>query len=305
MRRKYGGWLGAVIGCAVLVLVALASVWHFWLRTPLTDARPALWHMQKDGREAWLFGTIHAVPTNARWMTPAIEKAIDRSDWLWLEVTGLDDERASLAIFERLGRGGGLPPLISRLDPTDRKRLAGLVAEDAQLASGLDSYESWAAALLINARASAGEGFSSRKAGEAVFTAAFGTAGKPAAGLETIEGQLRFFDHLPEPAQRALLAQAIRDAGGSAQLLTELYRDWSQGNMDAIGRLFVAGLGQQPALRSMLVDQRNARWASQIDAIMARHSAVPFIAVGAGHLAGKDNLRSLLEGRGWRLTRVQ
>ncbi len=304
MKQKYGGWR-AVIGCAVLVLVALASVWHFWLRTPLTDARPALWHMQKNGREAWLFGTIHAVPTNARWLTPAIEKAIDRSDWLWLEVTGLGDERASLAIFEGLAHSAGLIPLPSRLDLAGRKRLADLVAKDAQLAAGLDGYESWAAALLINARASAGEGFSSRKAGEAVFTAAFRRAGKPAAGLETIEGQLRFFDRLPEPEQRALLAQAIRDAGASEQLLTELYRDWSQGNMDAIERLFGDGLGQQPALRSTLVDQRNARWALQIDAIMARHSAVPFIAVGAGHLASKDNLRSLLEQRGWRLTRVQ
>lgn len=304
MKRKYGGWRAAA-GCAALILVILAGVWHFWLRTPPADARPALWHMEKDGSEAWLFGTIHAVPTNARWLTPAIEKAIDSSDWLWLEVTGLEDERASLAIFERLGRSAGLPPLPSRLDPADRERLASLVTQNAQLASGLDDYESWAAALLVNARASAGEGFSSRKAGEAVLTAAFGRARKPAAGLETIEGQLRFFDRLPEPEQRALLTQAVQDAGTSEQLLTELYRDWSQGNMDAIGRLFVAGLGQQPALRSTLVDQRNARWASQIDAIMARHSAVPFIAVGAGHLAGKDNLRSLLEGRGWRLTRVQ
>ncbi|WP_443970830.1 TraB/GumN family protein [Sphingobium sp. CR28] len=304
MKWKYGGWR-AVIGAAVLVLLMAAGAWHFWLRTPLTNARPALWHMEKDGREAWLFGTIHAVPSDARWLTPAIKKAIDSSDWLWLEVTGLEDERASLTIFERLGRSAGLPPLPSRLDPAGGKGLRALVTQNAQLASGLDDYESWAAALLINARASAGEGFSSRKAGEAVLTAAFGRAGKPAAGLETIEGQLRFFDRLPEPEQRALLAQAVRDAGASEQLLTELYRDWSQGNMDAIGRLFVAGLGQQPALRSMLVDQRNARWASQIDAIMTRHSAVPFIAVGAGHLAGKDNLRSLLEGRGWRLTRVQ
>ncbi len=304
MKSEYGGWR-AIIGCAVLALVALASVWHFWLRTPPADARPALWHMEKDGREAWLFGTIHAVPNDARWLTPTIEKAIDHSDWLWLEVTGLDDERASLAIFERLGRSAGLPPLPSRLGPMDRKRLAGLVAKDAQLASGLDDYESWAAALLINARASAGEGFSSRKAGEAVLTAAFGRAGKPAAGLETIEGQLRFFDDLSEAEQRALLAQAIRDADTFKPVMGELYQHWSKGHMDAIERLFIDGLGQQPALRSTLVDQRNARWASQVDAILARHSAVPFIAVGAGHLAGKDNLRSLLERRGWRLTRIQ
>jgi hypothetical protein len=301
--RRRTGWL--LIGGALFLALLIALFALLRSPEPPDDARPALWRIEKAGRHGWLFGTIHAVPHGARWLSPTISRAAAESDWLWLEVTGLGDEQRSFAIFDRLGRSSGLPPLGDRLNPADRARLARLSAHDAGLTHGLGDYEDWAAALLINARIGAGGQFSSRNAGEAVFSALFAAKGKPAAGLETIAGQLGFFDTLPVQDQRVLLGQAISEADGSQAQLARLYERWAAGDLDTLSRLFDASMGPSPTLRAVLVDARNARWAMQIDGVMARHSAVPFIAVGVGHLMGAGSLQSRLEARGWRITRVQ
>jgi len=54
----------------------------------------------------------------------------------------------------------------------------------------------------------------------------------------------------------------------------------------------------------VLLTDRNARWAAQLDDRMDRPGAV-FVAVGAGHLAGADSVQRMLSGRGFTVTRLQ
>ncbi len=288
---------------AILLLTCAAFIWM--RHSASVDARPALWQIEKQGRRGWLFGTIHAVPHDARWLSPAIARATDEADWLWLEVTGLETERRDPAIFNRLGQGTGLPPVAARLPAETRARLHTLIQQDPFFAHGLDGYKSWAAALLVNARGSAASGFSARNAGEAVLSRQFARAGKPQAGLETIAGQLGLFDRLTPADQTALLAQAIDEADDSQHLLAQAYGQWARGDMTALTRQFDKSLGQRPTLQAALVETRNARWAAQIDSVVMRHRAAPFIAVGAGHLVGPRSVQAYLEARGWTVRRVQ
>src|SRR5690606_5768767 len=127
---------------------------------------------------------------------PAIARAAGRSDELILEVTGLDGERRSRATFERLGRSPNLADVGMRLTGADAERFANLQRQYPAELAQLSAYESWAVALLINAAASSGLSLSADNAGEAVLGHMFARAGKPIAGLETIEGQLGLFDTL-------------------------------------------------------------------------------------------------------------
>jgi hypothetical protein len=54
----------------------------------------------------------------------------------------------------------------------------------------------------------------------------------------------------------------------------------------------------------VLLTRRNARWAEWIDARLDRPGTV-FLAVGAGHLAGRDSVQAMLEKRGIKAKRVQ
>lgn len=116
-------WLALL---ALVWLIGLAGT-AWWLHHQATAmGRPALWQISKGSRTAYLFGTIHAVPANARWLSPRIEDAVSKSDVLVLEVADLARERADRHSFERLAHTPGLPPVAQRIAPADRPRLEAL-----------------------------------------------------------------------------------------------------------------------------------------------------------------------------------
>lgn len=294
---------------AMLALLAAMAALGWWIGHRAAEgaitARPALWHISQDDREAYLFGTIHAVPRGERWLSPAIAKAAVRSDVLLLEVADLERERRTRAIFERLGRSPGLPPVEARLAPADASHFAALERQYSTPLRHLDGYESWAAALLINAAASSGLSLSTDNGGEAVLSALFTKAGKPVEGLETIEGQLGLFDHLHEADQRLLLSQAVHEAGDAARLYRALYGAWASGDITSLQRQFLEPFARAPNLWRVLVDARNREWSDMIDRRLRSRPAVLFIAVGAGHLIGEQSVQARLAARGWRVERLQ
>jgi uncharacterized protein YbaP (TraB family) len=291
-----------------LVLLALMG-WLGWqigrmMAPPESTARPPLWRISKGDRQAYLFGTIHAVPRGETWLSPQIEAAMTRSDRLLLEVTGLDTERRTRGTFEQLGRSPGLPPVETRLSASDAAHYRKLKGRDASL-HGLDRYESWAVALLLNAAASSNLELSPADAGEAVFADRFARTRKPIRGLETIQRQLGLFDRLPEHDQRLLLTQAVREADEAPRLYAQLHEAWARGDLATLERQFLAPLAATPGLRRVLIDDRNRRWVDVIDADLKRHGGTLFVAVGAGHLIGKGSLQDRLATHGWHVERIQ
>jgi uncharacterized protein YbaP (TraB family) len=59
-----------------------------------------------------------------------------------------------------------------------------------------------------------------------------------------------------------------------------------------------------PAFAKMMVTDRSARWAQWIEARLTRPGAV-FVAVGAGHLGGKDSVQAVLARDGIKAERVR
>jgi uncharacterized protein YbaP (TraB family) len=285
---------------AALVVVVLAGL--AWEMRPVT-ARPALWHISRGDRQAWLFGTIHAVPTGARWLSPRIETAVEASDILVLEAAGLEAERNDRRVFEALGRSPGLAPVAARLSPADRTRLEALRRTSPEALHDLDAYESWAAALLIGAASNSGA--TSEGAPEATLENQFRDRGRPVRGLETIAAQLGRFDTLPEADQAELLRQSIEDAADAPRDYRQLYDRWAAGDLAALEAQFLTPMVRFPHLQAVLIDQRNALWAQTIDKLLRENRKTLFVAVGAGHLLGLGSVQARLARQGWKVVRVQ
>jgi uncharacterized protein YbaP (TraB family) len=85
--------------------------------------------------------------------------------------------------------------------------------------------------------------------------------------------------------------------------MAEMQSAWKRGDQS----VFVRMLGQlqtaSPETYRMMFTERNARWADWISARMQTPGTV-FVAVGAGHLAGKDSLLVRLAERGLPSQRV-
>lgn len=266
---------------------------------PAIEARPALWRVQDNDTTIWLLGTVHVLPPNVHWETPAIEHAIDGADMLVTEIPAQPPEQASAA-FAAATRAQGLPPIADRVPVGERKHLAEAARTAGITTDALDGMKSWAAATTLSGGESRALGATIDNGVEAVVALRFASAGKPRRALETQAGQLAMFDALPEAAQRVLLLRAVERSDGYRRTLAA----WRSGDTARIAATFEPGFRGAPALENTLVIDRNRRWSGWIARRMNAPGKV-LIAVGAGHLAGDRSVVAMLQAQGLTVERVQ
>lgn len=262
-------------------------------------ARPALWEVSGPrGEHGWLFGTIHVLPKKADWRSPAVDRGLNGTNLLVLEIAAIDDDAKTRAAFEALARSPGLPPLWQRVEPARRPALQKLLADNGMDDAQFAEVETWAAALtlaqLANRQADSGNG---------IDRALVRTLPDvPRAEFEGADVQLRIFDTLPEADQRVMLGEVLAPDQSDAD--TRAADAWRKGDMAAVDAEGRSGMMADPVIRKALLVDRNRAWTARIDAWL-RAGKRPFVAVGAGHMAGSDGLPAMLAARGWKVVRVQ
>jgi uncharacterized protein YbaP (TraB family) len=273
---------------AALLLAACSEPERDW-----PEPSPALWVVvSPEGTRGWLFGTIHALPEEVRWRTPALEEALAGSGVLVVEIADLGDAAKAAEAFERYSRGENLPPLSRRVAPRDRADLAAFLDRAGMEDGDFASSDTWAAALLLANAAR------SRESGQSVDRALIGSGGE-VVGLESHAAQYELFDALPAPEQADLLLALARDTGEE----DERIEAWLTGDLATLERLS-DGLLRDPELREALQAARNRRWAPRIAALV-ESGRRPFVAVGTAHLFGELSLPALLEAEGYTVRRLQ
>ena len=83
-----------------------------------------------------------------------------------------------------------------------------------------------------------------------------------------------------------------------------MLKAWSHGDVEGIAKTFDRDFSTSPPLQQALIHQRNANWSKWIEQRMAQPGAV-MVAVGAGHLAGKDSVLEMLKKDGYSVRRLQ
>ena len=277
------------------------------LNTVKTGA-PALWKVTgtQPGQvgTAYMFGTIHILPDDVQWRTPALEAAIADSDRLVIEVLGLDDPQNAAKIFSGLAVSPGQEELGARVKPSLRDDLDRIINASDLPERSLNRMETWAVALSLASAQTKGLDLSSSGGVEKKLAAQFEKAGKPIEALETIEQQLGYFDQLPEAQQRQMLTSVIEESGDSRQAFEQLFNSWITGDIDQIVTLTDTGILSDAKTREYLLIARNRDWAEQLDKRLQRPGTA-VIAVGAAHLAGPDAVQATLAKRGYKVEKIQ
>jgi uncharacterized protein YbaP (TraB family) len=284
-----------------LALLALVLTAACSKPAPPPEPGPALWQVKRGDLDATLFGTIHVLPKDVPWQTAPIRAAMAGADRLVLEAADLQDEAKTLQLFETMGRSPALPPVEARVPEEDRAPLVKIITGSGSSTQLLSGYESWAAAMLLSSATQQALGVTQDNGVEPTLIATFRKAGKPIEGLETVERQFSAFDTLPEATQRRLLVQTVHEAKDMRGLYDRILKAWAKGDMAAIAKEDEIGEQPDPVVEEAVLVARNRDWVKVIEGMKGK----PFIAVGAGHLTGDDNLIGLLEARGFTVTRVQ
>ena len=250
-------------------------------------ATPPMWKVSDGDTTVWLLGSMHLLPSRADWRSDTVTRAINGADTLVLET-----DPTATADFDAVGKAPGLPPLAKRVGADRQTALARAIERTGQPGDAFDGYKDWAAAVML----ATGDALSSRATAQngvdAQLWAAF--AKRQRVALEQPGEQLRALDMLPPQLQARMLDEAIDGADYDTT-----YAAWASGDLPAIDRVAPSN-----PLRPFLITAANRRWTDWIAARMGRPGKV-LVAVGAGHLAGKDSIPELLKAKGLKVERVQ
>lgn len=267
------------------------------------DADPALWVIKRGDATVYLFGTVHVLKPGLSWFDEEVKAAFDRSDRLILESPD-NDEPASQPLVLKLATDPKGVPLTSKLPAADRALYQKALGELGVPVAAFEAFEPWFAAINLGLIPLLKLGYAPNSGAEKVLQAAAKANGKRIAGFETLEGQLGYFDTLPEALQVRYLVATVKDLPKVGETVDKLVAAWAKGDPDTVGKTVNEGTDAVPELEKILLTDRNKRWAAVIND-MLNHPGTSFVAVGAGHLAGKNSVQNQLKRYRITATRVQ
>jgi uncharacterized protein YbaP (TraB family) len=301
------------------VLTAVLAVLVGWSEAPhaRTASTPLLWQGRLGSHQVSLFGTIHVPDRRVLDLPPAVRLAFDRADRVVTEIPLDPTRQAELAAALLLPEGQRLRAIIGearfgRLEQRVRKALAPTAPEVAPLvAVMLDRLKPWAALAQLATLEYLPDLLAGRTSLDAQLYADATRAGKKVGGLETIAEQAGTFDAFSDDEQGTLIDEALRDLETPEQAVTgaTLVEWYLDGNEAKLASALSQGSSQPELARKFETEvliKRNLRMAERIDTL--RRDApgeTVFVAVGALHLVGADNLPQLLQARGYELSRVR
>ena len=286
---------------AAAAALSLGSSGCATIETPPAGAvpGPALWQVADSDTTIYLFGTVHALPQATTWYDGRIERAFNSADELVTEIDTADAGASAQALqtASMLPEGQSLRALMSA---DDRQKYEAALVGLGLPVEALDRYEPWFAAMNLSLLPVVRAGYDPQSGVEQALGGRADT--KKRAALETVEEQIALFDTLPQEAQLELLDETVEKIDEATSTLNAMVAEWVEGDAVELARLLNAELAD-PVLYERLLTARNANWAGWIENRLQQPGTV-FVAVGAGHLAGKGSVQEQLERRGVKVTRI-
>ena len=268
--------------------------------------RPAIWLLADDDTRIYMFGTIHMLPPNLQWRSAAFDDVVRQADELVLEVAedGGSETPESIAPLMMLAKA---EPIVDRVSPERREALREMIEALGLSVEAFDRFQTWAAAMTIAvaslAQSLAGpDGSPEDITGvEDALRVDFIGSGRPISGVETGPQQIGFLAGLSPRTQLEMLEQMVdfyRE--GDPDLTQPGEEGWLRGDIADIAAEMEE---MPPELFDALVTRRNTAWTGWLIDRLERPGTVLF-AVGAGHLAGRASVQSMLEARGFTVRRI-
>jgi uncharacterized protein len=267
------------------------------------DADPAIWVVKDEDTTIYLFGTFHMLDGKRDWFNEEVKTAFDQSQELVLEALIPENQAELQPLILKYAIDPNGKTLSSRLTPEVKAKLEKELPAGMPL-QAVDPLEPWFISTLVTTLGAQKLGLTPENGTEAILRKAAKAGGKSVGELEGVEYQLGIFDKIPEDLQVAMLEQALDSSAKLGELFNPMMAAWADGDTETLVRLMNTGMNETPELYKTIFSDRNAKWAEWIDARLDKPGTV-FMAVGAGHLAGKDSVQDILAAKGIKAGKVE
>lgn len=267
-----------------------------------TIANPTLWHVKGPKGEVYLLGSVHILPPGVQWRSPTIKAATARSDVFVFEVP---TDAQSVQQLQKLVAANSLLPqgesLRASLHADAQGDFDAAVAASGLQAAAIDQERPWLAGLQMMFTQIAKKGFDRDNGVDTQLLADAGKAGKETRYLETIDQQFALLAPEDRKLELEEFESGLKDLRDVSAEIQPMVDAWGAGDQEKLGVLVNGDLDEFPAARKALLEDRNARWVPQIEAMLGETHTF-FITVGAGHLIGPQGVPALLRKAGYKVT---
>lgn len=260
---------------------------------------PALWQVSDDDTTIYLFGTVHVLPRDIDWYDARIASAFEASDTLVTEIDMQDPMAVSTQVTSMAALKGE-SSLRDLMPPEDRAQYEAALSSLQLPVPTFDKFEPWFVSASMGLLPLLKAGYDPESGVEIALGKR--AEGKTRGSLETVAEQTSYFDTLPMDAQLGMLDQVVEGIDTIPAQIDTMVEHWISGDPDGLATVMNSDIDDPRVYQRLLLD-RNANWVEWIAKRMEQPGTV-FVAVGAGHLAGKGSVQELLAEKGLTAERV-
>lgn len=282
----------------ILALLSLLP-WH-WVQ-----AQSAVWMASNGSEKVYLGGTVHLLRPSDYPLPEPFEKAYQDSSALYFEtdIAGMSDFAVQARMMQELLYSDGRT-LQTVLDAPTYAALAAHVGTTGLPMQMMERFKPGMLISTLQVIEFQKMGFTPQGV-DAYFNARALGDGKQVGELESIDAQIGFIANMGEGHEDEFILSSLEDMKEIESAMEQMIAAWRSGDNDTLEALFVADMKEEyPALHDALLVQRNNAWIEIIET-MFESDGTEFVLVGAAHLVGDDGLLSLLEQKGFEISRVQ
>lgn len=290
---------------AAALAPALFATAAFFANPAQANDGPALWKLSDEDSNIYLFGTIHILKPDTKWRTDKINTAFNSSKTVYFEAPDnmSAQEQQTFAMPYMLNPQG--VTLSSQLDDKAKNAMYSAMQSigiPKEAAANFEPFRPWATGLSLGVLQIMQNGYNPESGVEKVLTVDAKQQGKTLAYFETPEYQMNVLSGASKEEELKFFTYGLEHFDETSETLDSMVATWSTGKDVELAKILNSGLEFVPNFKKALLDTRNANWAEKIDELM-KGSGDIFIAVGAGHLAGKNSVQELLEAKGYKVVR--
>lgn len=281
--------------CAVVLGLGVMS----W-----ASADSSVWRVETDENTVYLGGTVHLLRASDYPLPEEYAEAYGASDTLFFEtdLNSMGDMAVQARLLQKLSYSDGR----TLKTVLNQEAYSALQAHMDGIGLPLAMMEKFKPGMIVSTlqvMEFQRIGFTPQGVDAYFNNLAMGD-GKPLGQLETIDDQIGFLSAMGEGNESEFILLSLQDLEETVEVMDDMIAAWRTGDNDALSELFVAEmLNEAPEIYDSLLKRRNMNWLPQIEE-MLKSAETEFVLVGAAHLVGPDGLLELLEGKGYRVSRL-
>lgn len=273
----------------------LLSFLLFFNSAAAEETIPFLWEISDEDTTIHIFGTIHALKPETKWLSAELKEIVSNADGIYLETSGA--ERSQAVMGPLMVKYGLLPSgqtLKSKLSEDIYKKLSKEFAKMGIPELAFSRFKPWMAAITYSLLFLSENGYDPELGAEKTFMEIASDKGIFIKGLETAEIQLSTLNSLSDGKSEMDLREMFVEQESMLKMIDEMVSAWVAGDLISYEAFMFEQFGDDAEVMEKLLYARNRNWVPKIMEILELPGNY-FIAVGSAHLVGKNSVIDLLE----------